>query len=241
MDSKVNKGHSEEQCVRYGRSAGRGLFRKSDQHDQNKPVSVLRAGLIPHQFLTIHRDQKINTNFLWTKFCESPSGHGRPRRISWTSMPKALFSCRAGDGEKLCDPQASRRKVQECPQEIRTKMFMFMLFFFPNPTGGCELGAVRDVTRMLETCSDRFGTLDTRCAVRCMMRKFWDRFIIHLCQLHSRQKLLCKKNSEKTVLCVADMRFVKKITPKPFFPCKSLSHKRICVMYVWKSIPPKRD
>ena len=30
----------------------------------------------------------------------------------------------AGDGEKLFDPWASRRKGQECPQEIRTKKFM---------------------------------------------------------------------------------------------------------------------
>ena len=29
------------------------------------------------------------------------------------------------------DPWASGRKGQECPREIRTKKFMFMLFFLP--------------------------------------------------------------------------------------------------------------
>ena len=37
------------------------------------------------------------------------------------------------DGEKLFDPKASGRKGQECPQEIRTKKFMFMLFFLACP------------------------------------------------------------------------------------------------------------
>ena len=42
---------------------------------------------------------------------------------------KSVFSCGPSDGEKLFDPRASGRKGQECPQEIRTKMFMFMLPF----------------------------------------------------------------------------------------------------------------
>ena len=64
-----------------------------------------------------------------TKFFDNPSGHGRPRRKSWTSAPKSAFSCGPGGGEKLFDPWASGRKGQECPLEIRTKKFMFMLFF----------------------------------------------------------------------------------------------------------------
>ena len=39
--------------------------------------------------------------------------------------------CGPGGGEKLFDPWASGRKGQECPREIRTKKFMFMLFFLP--------------------------------------------------------------------------------------------------------------
>ena len=38
----------------------------------------------------------------------------------------------AADGEKLFGFGATGRKGQECPREIRTEKFMFMLFFFPN-------------------------------------------------------------------------------------------------------------
>ena len=81
--------------------------------------------------IAITRGQKINTNLFCTKFFDNPSGHGRPRRKSWTSAPKSAFSCGPGGGEKLFDPWASGRKGQECPREIRTKKFMFMLFFLP--------------------------------------------------------------------------------------------------------------
>ena len=77
------------------------------------------------------RGQKNNANFFCTKFLENPSGHGRPRQKSWTSAPKSAFFCGPGDGEKLFDPGSSGRKGQECPREIRTKKFMFMLFFLP--------------------------------------------------------------------------------------------------------------
>ena len=33
------------------------------------------------------RGKKINANFFCTKFLNNPSGHGRPRRKSWTSAP----------------------------------------------------------------------------------------------------------------------------------------------------------
>ena len=44
---------------------------------------------------------------------------------------KVRFPAAPGGGEKLFDPWASGRKGQECPREIRTKKFMFMLFFAP--------------------------------------------------------------------------------------------------------------
>ena len=44
---------------------------------------------------------------------------------------KVRFFCGPGDGEKLFDLGASVRKGQEYPREIRTKQFMFMLFFLP--------------------------------------------------------------------------------------------------------------
>ena len=52
----------------------------------------------------LHRDQKINANFFWTKFFDNPSGHGRPRRKSWTSAPKRAFSCGPGDGRNFLFP-----------------------------------------------------------------------------------------------------------------------------------------
>ena len=79
-----------------------------------------------------YRGQKINANFFCTKFFENPSGHGRPRQKSWTSAPKNAFFCGPGDAEKLFDPGSSGRKGQERPREIRTKKFMFMLFFLPG-------------------------------------------------------------------------------------------------------------
>ena len=79
--------------------------------------------------MAFFRDQNINANFFWTKFFENPSGHGRPHQKSWTSAPKSVFSCGPGGGEKLFDSWATGRKGQECPQEIRTKKFMFMLIF----------------------------------------------------------------------------------------------------------------
>ena len=80
---------------------------------------------------TMSRGQKINANLFCIKFFNNPSGHGRPRRKSWTSAPKSAFSCGPGGGEKLSDPWAFGHKGQECPQEIRAKKFVFMLFFLP--------------------------------------------------------------------------------------------------------------
>ena len=93
----------------------------------------------------LNRGQKINANFFCTNFFNNPSGHGRPRRKSWTSAPKSAFSCGPGGGEKLFDPWASGRKGQECLREIRTKKFMFMLCFLPrlnrrNPQGDSKKG-----------------------------------------------------------------------------------------------------
>ena len=75
--------------------------------------------------------QKNQRKRFCTKFLNNPSGHGRPRRKSWTSAPKSAFSCGRGGGEKLFDPWAFGRKGQERPQEIRAKKFLFMLFFLP--------------------------------------------------------------------------------------------------------------
>ena len=80
------------------------------------------------------RGQKINANFFCIKFFDNPSGHGRPRRKSWTSAPKSAFSCGPDGGEKLFDLGASGHKGQERPREIRTKKSVFMLLFLPSLT-----------------------------------------------------------------------------------------------------------
>ena len=82
------------------------------------------------QDLENKRGQKINANFFVQRFRQ-------PFR-SWTSAPKIVdvrtkkcVFLRPAGGEKLFDPWASGRKGQERLWEIRTKKFMFMLFFFP--------------------------------------------------------------------------------------------------------------
>ena len=52
----------------------------------------------------LNRVQRINANIFCTKFFDNPSGHGRPRRKSWTSAPKTAFSCGPGGREKLLTP-----------------------------------------------------------------------------------------------------------------------------------------
>ena len=49
---------------------------------------------------------------------------GRPHQ-------KNGFSCGPGDGENLFEAWAPGHKGKECPHQIRTKKFMFMLFFLP--------------------------------------------------------------------------------------------------------------
>ena len=50
------------------------------------------------------RGQKINANLFCTKFFDNPSGHGRPRRQSWTSAPKSAFSCGPVVGRNFLTP-----------------------------------------------------------------------------------------------------------------------------------------
>ena len=73
--------------------------------------------------------KKSTQTFFVQSFLSTLRVMGRPRRKSWTSAAKSAFSCGPAGGEKLFDPAASGRKGQECPREIRTKKFMFMLFF----------------------------------------------------------------------------------------------------------------
>ena len=82
--------------------------------------------------IPLFRGQKINANFFCTKFFENPSGHGRPRRKSWTSAPKTVFFCGPGDGEKLFDPGASKRRVRNVRGKSGPKSLCLCCFFFPD-------------------------------------------------------------------------------------------------------------
>ena len=74
------------------------------------------------------RGQKINTNSFCTKFFGNPSGHGRPRRKSWTTAPKSAFSCGPAGGEKLFD------RVRNVRGKSGPKSLCLRCFFFPEKT-----------------------------------------------------------------------------------------------------------
>ena len=82
-----------------------------------------------------YRGQKINANFFCTKFFDNLSGHGRPRRKSWTSAPKSAFSCGAGGGEKLFDPWGIQAQgLGMSAGKSGPKSLCLCCFFFPALT-----------------------------------------------------------------------------------------------------------
>ena len=94
---------------------------------------------------------------------------------------QSAFFCGPGDGEKLFDPGSSGRKGQECPREIRTKKFMFMLLFSSlkrqgfrtQESGSCEWGSCRKggfsaiVAELRSLCEERefLPKIDTSLAI----------------------------------------------------------------------------
>ena len=72
--------------------------------------------------------KKINANFFYIKFCENPSGHGRPRREPWTSARKSAFSCGPSDGEKLFDPWASGIGSGMSAGNSDQKVYVYVVF-----------------------------------------------------------------------------------------------------------------
>ena len=79
--------------------------------------------------------KKVNANLFWTKFLSNPSGHGCPRRKSWTSAPKSAFSCAPGGGEKLLDAWAFGRitvRVRNARGKSGPKSLCLCGFFFPE-------------------------------------------------------------------------------------------------------------
>ena len=79
-----------------------------------------------------HRGQKLNANFFCTKFFGNPSGHGRPRRKSWTSAPKSGFSCGPGDGKNFLTPGHPGVRVGNVRRKFGPKSLCLCCFFFPE-------------------------------------------------------------------------------------------------------------
>ena len=60
--------------------------------EHNFPVHGLRT--LPRSVLLHDWGPKFQRKpFFGAKLLENPSGHGRPRRKSWTSAPKGVCSC----------------------------------------------------------------------------------------------------------------------------------------------------
>ena len=78
----------------------------------------------------LFRDQKNNADFFWTKFSRTLRVMDVPAENRGRPHQKVRFPTALVMGETF-DPLASGCKGQECPQEIRTEKFMFMLFFLP--------------------------------------------------------------------------------------------------------------
>ena len=101
---------------------------ESDQSFSPQISRLLSPDTLQYRQNRFHWGPENQRKLSLDKAFPQPSG-------SWTSAPKIVdvrtksaFSCGPSGGEKLFDPWASGRKGQECPREIRTKKFMFMLF-----------------------------------------------------------------------------------------------------------------
>ena len=80
----------------------------------------------------VFRGRKINANFFGTKFFNNPSGHGRPRRKSWTSTPKSAFSCGPVVGRNFLTPGHSGIRVKNVRGKSGPKSLCLCCFFFPE-------------------------------------------------------------------------------------------------------------
>ena len=79
--------------------------------------------------IILFRGQKINANVFCTKFFDNPSGHGCPRRKSWTSAPKSAFSCGPSGGEKLLTPGRPGVRVRNIRGQSGPKSLCLCCFF----------------------------------------------------------------------------------------------------------------
>ena len=101
---------------------------KKKNHYPWGPVHPLLGELVAHQVSPHHLHLRDGRS-PGTKFFKNPSGHGCPRRKSWTSAPKNAFSCGPGGGEKHFDPWAFGRKGQGCPRgNPGPKVYFYAVF-----------------------------------------------------------------------------------------------------------------
>ena len=101
------------------------------QFPESKLGNALSISHIPYTTRLIGA-KTINANCSCTKFFENPSGHGRPRRKSWTSAQKSAFFCGPGDGEKLSDPGASGRGSGMSAGNPDQKVYVYAVFLPRN-------------------------------------------------------------------------------------------------------------
>ena len=97
-------------------------------------VYFLTLPLSAGPFCGLFRGQKINANFFGKEFFDNPSGHGRPRRKSWTSAPKSAFSCGPSGGEKLFAGHPGVR-VRNVRRKSGPKSLCLCCFFFSDFCG----------------------------------------------------------------------------------------------------------
>ena len=156
---------------------------------------------------------------LHSEFFEDPWGHGRPRRKSWTSAPKSVFSCGSGDGDKLFDAWSSGCKGQEHRREVRTGKCMFMSFL------SSMKGATKGWTSNLDVVIINGGVACVR-AKRCIFLRVFALFCAFLCffscwdVLQTKRKFvqnsakMCKKRSYAISPLVIPFLSVYQLCPK---------------------------
>ena len=111
---------------------------KEDQQTTSSATNICFASStwkihFPYCKVTPHIwGQKINTNFFCAKFLEYPSGHGSPRRKSWTSAPKGVFSCGLMMGRNSLSPGHLGVRVRNVRAKSGLKCLCLCCFYSLN-------------------------------------------------------------------------------------------------------------
>ena len=90
--------------------------------------------------------------FFCTKFFENPSGHGRPRRKSWTSAPKsAFFSAAPVMGRNFLTQGRPGVRVRNVRRKSGPKSLGLCCFFFPDRCCRGHEGTTTKLARLRES------------------------------------------------------------------------------------------